>query len=476
MTDLQNLHHSIPPGRGIYCNRTLNLRSVRAIGYDMDYTLIHYEVREWERCAYEFVRDRLAERGWPVSQLQFEPDFVIRGLIIDQELGNLVKANRFGYVKRASHGTKPLTHEEQRNTYTSTIIDLAEPRWVFLNTLFSLSEGCIYAQLVDLLDAGKLPEILGYKDLHDRVSSLLNEAHMEGQIKSLIMEQPERFVVLDELAPRALLDQRQAGKKLLLITNSDWTFTSTMMTYAYDRYLPGDMSWRDLFDLVVVGARKPAFFFEKAPFFEIIDDDGLLRPAPAGVKPGACYMGGNAKAVEQGLNIAGSDILYVGDHIYSDVHVSKGVRRWRTAVVLREIEDEVLALRSFADRQRELDALMAQKERAEFHYSQIRLELQRRKHGAEPSRSGNDEELQTQVEELRATLVELDDRIGPAAQAAGKLSNDRWGLLLRTGNDKSHLARQIERHADVYTSRVSNFVFETPFVFLRSPRGSLPHG
>jgi hypothetical protein len=47
--------------------------------------------------------------------------------------------------------------------------------------------------------------------------------------------------------------------------------------------------------------------------------------------------------------------------------------------------------------------------------------------------------------------------------------------LLRTGNDKSHLARQVERYADIYTSRVGNFLAQTPFVYLRSPRGSMPH-
>lgn len=30
--------------RGIFCTRTLNLRSISAIGYDMDYTLMHYNV------------------------------------------------------------------------------------------------------------------------------------------------------------------------------------------------------------------------------------------------------------------------------------------------------------------------------------------------------------------------------------------------------------------------------------------------
>jgi hypothetical protein len=47
--------------------------------------------------------------------------------------------------------------------------------------------------------------------------------------------------------------------------------------------------------------------------------------------------------------------------------------------------------------------------------------------------------------------------------------------MMRAGNDKSHLARQIERHADIYTSRVANLLYATPFAYLRSPRGTLPH-
>lgn len=40
--------------REIFCNRTLNLRAIRAIGYDMDYTLIDYDVNQWEGRAYEY--------------------------------------------------------------------------------------------------------------------------------------------------------------------------------------------------------------------------------------------------------------------------------------------------------------------------------------------------------------------------------------------------------------------------------------
>jgi HAD superfamily 5'-nucleotidase-like hydrolase len=123
--------------RGIFCSRTLNLRAIRAIGYDMDYTLIHYQVEEWERRAYEHLRRKFADLGWPVADLEFDAELIVRGLVIDTELGNVIKANRFGYVKRAYHGTRHLDFEEQRRAYARTIVDLADPRFVFLNTLFA---------------------------------------------------------------------------------------------------------------------------------------------------------------------------------------------------------------------------------------------------------------------------------------------------------------------------------------------------
>src|SRR4029453_7859125 len=95
-----------PPERRLFCNRTLNMRSIRAIGYDMDYTLIHYHVEEWERTAYTYLKQHFLSLGWPVEHLNFDPKMVVRGLIIDSEKGNILKANRFGFVKRAQHGTQ----------------------------------------------------------------------------------------------------------------------------------------------------------------------------------------------------------------------------------------------------------------------------------------------------------------------------------------------------------------------------------
>lgn len=466
----------IPPERRIYCNRTLNLRAVRAIGYDMDYTLIHYHVDEWERRAYEHIQQGLAAQDWPVGDLRFHPELFIRGLIIDRERGNILKANRFGYVKRASHGTRLLDFEEQRRCYERTRVDLAEPRWVFLNTLFSYSEACMYAQLVDLLDAARLPEVLGYSDLYQRVKVTLDRAHLEGELKDEIIAAPERFVELDADLPLALLDQRRAGKKLLLITNSEWSYTSSMMSYAFNRFLPVGTGWRELFDVVIVSTRKPDFFTQRMPLFEVVNEEGLLKPCPGGLRSGGIFLGGDATQVERHLGASGEEILYVGDHIFADVNVSKSVLRWRTALVLRELEIEVHALEGFAERERELEQLMDEKERLEDEHAHARLALQRRQLGYGPQDDQRGPgELQAELSRLRTSLMTLDEAIAPLAQAAAALANSRWGLLMRAGNDKSHLARQIERYADIYTSRASNFLLLTPFAYLRSTRGTLPH-
>ncbi len=463
-----------PAAREIFCNRTLNLRSLRAIGYDMDYTLVHYRVEEWERRAYEYMQRKLADQGWPVGDLAFDPQFMIRGLILDLELGNVLKANRFGYVKKAYHGTRLLDFDEQRKIYARTIVDLAEERYVFLNTLFTLSEGCMYAQLVDLLDRRKLPEVIGYEGLYRRARQSIDEAHVEGQLKAEILAQPDRFVESDPDAPLALLDQRRAGKKLLLITNSEWGYTDALMRYSYNPFLPRGGTWRDLFDLVIVSARKPEFFESRSPIFEVEEDSGLLKPVRE-LKDGAVFLGGNAAMVEEHLGVSGDQILYVGDHLHTDVHASKNVLRWRTGLVLRELEAELAALEAFRVRQDELARLMEEKERLEFDSCQIRIQLQRKKGKYGPATKESVAALESQGSELRARIAELDERIAPLAEAAGTTSNPRWGLLMRAGNDKSYLARQVERYADIYMSRVSNFLFQTPHAYLRSPRGSLPH-
>ncbi|MEM9714717.1 MAG: HAD-IG family 5'-nucleotidase [Actinomycetota bacterium] len=459
-----DLSPDLPPERRVWPNRTLNLRSMRAIGYDMDYTLVRYNTDEWERAAFEHALPLLAARGWPVDGLEFDPEAVTQGLVFDLELGNLVKGTRFGYVLRAAHGTRVLGYDELRDAYAGTRVDLSEPRWEFTNTMFSLSQSSLYAQLVDHLDEGRLPGVVGYAELYAAVGRAIDHVHVHSELKPGILHDPDRFIDADPDIPQTLIDQRAAGKKVMLITNSDWEYTQKVMRIAVDPFVPDGGSWRDLFDLVIVSARKPGFFTSRHACFRVVDDDaGLLVPHYGALEAGHVYVGGDAQLVEQSFGLRGDEILYVGDHLFGDVHVTKITLSWRTALIVSELEDEIMDAEAFAETEQQLVSLMGHKEALERQLAVARL---RRSRG---------EDVGDDLDELQSTIRELDDAIGPLAKRSGELTNPSWGPIMRAGIDKSIFARQVERYADVYTSRASNLGLVTPYAYLRAPKSDLPH-
>ena len=452
------------------------MRAIKAVGYDMDYTLVHYRTSDWEQAAFERALGPLERRGWPVGGLKFDASSVIQGLVFDLELGNLVKATRFGYIIKAHHGTHPLSFDEQRASYSSTFVDLSDSRWEFMNTLFSLSEANLFAQLVDMLDAGELPEPLGYRDLYRALRLALDEAHNLSELKAMIMAGPDRFVDLDPDLPLTLLDQKMAGKRLLLITNSDWTYTRSMMSYSFDKFLPAPMKWLELFDLVILDARKPGFFSGRQACYRVTDrEQGLLLPHRGLMEPGGIYVGGDAQLVESSLALSGAEILYLGDHLFGDVHVSKEMLRWRTGLILREMESEVADMVEAREVDAQLRDLMVRKTELDARLAQLRLARQRLQLRYGPVQNVNPAELETAIRSVNEESDVLDAAVAPLAKASGELGNPSWGPIMRAGNDKSLFARQVERYADVYTSRVSNFLAQTPFAYLRASRGTLPH-
>jgi HAD superfamily 5'-nucleotidase-like hydrolase len=441
----------------------------------MDYTLTQYHAEAWEECAFAHSQNRLAALGWPVESFQFDAAMVSRGLVIDTELGNLIKATRFGWIIRAKHGERFLEHSEVRHAYSGTLVDLSEDRYVFLNTLFSLSEASLFAQGVDLLDAGQLPSAVGYRELWVEVTAAIDGAHRDGVLKADVLADPERFIKLDGDIVDSLLDQKHAGKRLMLITNSEWNFANEIMTYTFDRYLPDGQTWRDLFGTVIVSSAKPGFFTSANPLYKVVDEDrGLLEPHHGSIEHGDVFYGGNARLVEEYLGLSGDQILYVGDHLYGDVHYSKALLRWRTALILQELESEVRALWTFLPAQERLGELMTQKEGLEARLSALRLATLRARDGyTDPMVDVSNADVAMEI--TRNELLALDDVIAPLAIEAGHLRNEAWGLMMRAGADKSLFARQVEKYADIYTSRVSNLLFPGPYAIYRIGRLDLPH-
>ncbi len=208
------------PERQVFANRTLQMRSIRAVGYDMDYTLTQYKAEAFEELAFSRACSRLAALGWPVGELSFDPNLTARGLVVDQDLGNLVKATRFGWVVRAKHGSRFLDHDEIRRAYGGTHVDLSEDRYVLLDSLFSLSEASLFTQGVELLDAGRLAGGMGYREVFAAIVDAVDRIHADGTLKQGVLADPGRFISLDGDMVASLLDQRASGKLLMLITNS----------------------------------------------------------------------------------------------------------------------------------------------------------------------------------------------------------------------------------------------------------------
>ena len=67
-------------------NRNLRMRKIQMIGFDMDYTLALYHTAI-EFLAVELTLKSLVDKhGYPeeILEFEYEPDFAIRGLVIDR--------------------------------------------------------------------------------------------------------------------------------------------------------------------------------------------------------------------------------------------------------------------------------------------------------------------------------------------------------------------------------------------------------
>lgn len=57
-------------GKQIFCNRSLNMKNIVAVGFDMDYTLAQYKPETFESLAYEgTVRKLVYNLGYPSKVL-----------------------------------------------------------------------------------------------------------------------------------------------------------------------------------------------------------------------------------------------------------------------------------------------------------------------------------------------------------------------------------------------------------------------
>ena len=236
----------------IYCNRNLRMDQIALVGFDMDYTLALYHQERLEQLSIDLTLKKLCENhGYPtgILDLSFEPEWAIRGLVIDKALGNVLKMDRHAVVGRAYHGRNLLSKQERHHHYRTNRIRLSSARYAWIDTLFALPEAVMYINLVDYFDrqGGNKPN---YTDIFDHIRQSIDEAHADGSLKAVIRSDLSRFIRKDERLAETLHKLRSSGKKLFLLTNSYFDYSNEVMSFLLDGERSAYPSWRHYFDVL----------------------------------------------------------------------------------------------------------------------------------------------------------------------------------------------------------------------------------
>jgi hypothetical protein len=306
-----------------------------------------------------------------------------------------------------------------------------------------------------------------YATLWQDVRDAIDRVHQDGSLKDEVTGAPGDFLTRDpDLAP-ALRILRENGKRLFLMTNSDWEYTDAVMSYLLDGALEGHPAWVDYFDEVVVEAHKPGFF-EHSGSSRVAATRPLTRGGALEV-----HARGNYRELHRRLDCVGDQVLYVGDHIHGDVIRSKEKLFWRTLLILPELGDELTAFEQSGGRRSAFEALLEEIDASDLRCAELRNALARaRAEGSSVAKvEAFEEEYRAAVENSR----ELQESLQDLERTIDRRYHSRWGALLNDGAEVSRFGKRVQEYADIYTSRVPNLARYPGGKYFPSPWDVFPH-
>merc|ERR1711916_67331 len=447
--------------------------------------------------AYNGAKDKLVNwLGYPkeVLELEYSLDYCVRGCLIDKKRGNILKTDRHKYVTVATHGLTKLSSKLRRSLYRDNYNEMnsfSGSNFVSVDTPFSLVDGCLFAQLVDLFDKGVALGLEGYSKTYEQlwkdIRSCVDRCHKDGVFKLTVAEDPEKYIVYDPNIFPMLKEFRRAGKKVFLVTNSLWDYTQVVMNYLEGRKTGDskDLDWMDYFDVIITGACKPAFLKDESSLslFRVNAESHALKHIdvrPSGQKEvdaflqqGKLFQGGNAKWLHTLLSLKSGDrLMYVGDHVYADVLRSKRTLGWRTVLVVPELTNEIISHKKCKRIREEILKLRKQQ-----------FSLQNAIDHLDDEWSQDDEEdgymdettKRTEKQRLAETLVQVGQQLSAKIKERDEIYHQNWGPLFKARMQDSRFAKQVTDYACLYTSRASNLGAVSPEKPYRNTRDMLPH-
>ncbi len=462
--------------RQLFCNVEMNGESLDAVGFDMDFTLAQYN-EAFDLLAFNGAKKNLVESlGYPafVSGIEYKPEDFRRGLIIDKIRGNILKIDKHRYVRKAVHGLTEMNREERKLCYNSHVSSFTESSYVNIDTIFLLVDAALFANLVDLKD--KYPDQFNnksYEQLYKDIRAAVDLCHRDGVIKDSVMQDPAKHIIYDPHMVPMLQRLKREGKKVFLLTNSMWEYTNAVMEFlVHSQGEYGEMKWEDLFDVVIVGASKPGFLTDVyLGMFEVSKEGSLSniedkdKLDATHLQENKTFQGGCWMDLHKMMDVTSGDrILYVGDHMYSDILRSKRTLGWRTCLVIPELDDELqITLQEVA-----LSNELIKLRRLQYDLDEY-MDILRQKKLLGIDVGDALTEAGTKAAELKESLYVLNEKYNSKF-------NKNWGQLFKAGHRESRFASQVTGYACLYTSKASNLRFVSANrPFRPIPRDFVPH-
>jgi len=308
-------------------------------------------------------------------------------------------------------------------------------------------------------------------------------------IKDEVHRDPEKYLVLDDGLLPMLRQFRESGVKVFLLTNSYWEYTSTAMNYLYheklvDMELQKKNEWLELFDLVVVGACKPAYLTDPyLNLFRVIPEDGTLKNTDGlfeieslgengptkFLDQGKTFQGGNWKHLQAMLDTeAGEEILYVGDHLYADVLRSKRALGWRSCFIMPELSEEMRIFERQMDMRKSISELRKLRDELNSYADSLRREMGT----ASFSESRN---MEKKLEQIEDDDGKVKDALTHAHREYHSAFHPRWGQMFVAGYQDSRFGYFVKNYACLYTSKATNLGLASTSRAFRTSGELLPH-
>ncbi|CAO1425043.1 unnamed protein product [Diamesa hyperborea] len=442
--------------KGVFAANELDLNEVSIYGFDYDYTIACYK-KSLNYLLYNLGRDNLIERyKYPkeIKHLEYIPHFAIRGLHYDIEKGLLLKLDSFLQIQFGTvyRGLTRVPDKEVLELYKNRIIPIAyvegdaknqgaTRKMIQLADLFSVPEMCLLCNVTEYFRRNHIdyhPEIL-FRDVKNSVG--MSHPIMHGvvakHVKEYIEESPQMRTFFERLI--------KANKKLFLVTNSPYHFVNKGMTM-----LCGD-DWRNLFDVVIVQARKPRFFTDQSRPIRVYDEKSNSHTWDRVTKleKGVIYYEGTVKILQDLTGWRGHQVLYFGDHPYSDLADVTLEHGWRTGAIINELTHEIETLNNedFKNNANWLQMLTSLMENIQDHETP---------------------ESEAALQKWAAERDELRNKMKC-------VFNPQFGSVFRTYHNPTYFSRRLFRFADIYTSHMTNLLDYSVKHTFYPRRGVMPH-